>query len=48
MQLTTLFLLVSTEQSGMMSLLNHNESDARLVIWLQLDAGLSDGCELVL
>ena len=46
--LTTLFLLVSTEQPGMMSLLDHNESDARLVVRLQLDTGLSDGSQLVL
>ena len=33
---------------GVVSLLNHNEGDPRLVVWLQLDAGLSDSCQLVL
>ena len=46
--LTALLLLVGTEQSGVMTLLDHDEGDAGLVVWLQLDAGLSDGGQLVL
>ena len=46
--LAALLLLVGTEQSGVMTLLDHNEGDAGLVVSLQLDAGLSDGRQLVL
>ena len=33
---------------GVMPLLDHDEGDAGLVVWLQLDAGLPDGGQLVL
>ena len=46
--LATLLLLVSTEESGVVTLLHHDEGDAWLVVSLQLDAGLSDSSELVL
>ena len=47
-RLPRLFFLISTEQTGVVALLNDNEGDPRLVVWLQPDAGLPDGRELVL
>jgi len=38
---------VGTEQSGVMSLLHHNECDARLVVHLQLHAGLTHSTQLM-
>merc|ERR1719150_3387297 len=46
--LPALLLLVGAEQSGVVSLLDHNEGDPWLVVRLQLDAGLSDSGEFVL
>ena len=43
-----LFLLVCAEQSRVVTLLHHNERDARLVVGFQLDARLADGRQLVL
>ena len=46
--LAALLLLVSAEESGVVSLLDHDECNAWLVVWLQLDARLSDRGQLVL
>ena len=45
---TRLFLLVSTEQSGVMTFLNHDEGYTRLVVWFQLYACLANSGQLVL
>ena len=46
--LSGLFFLVWAEESGVMALLNDDEGDAGLVVGLQLDAGLTNGGQLVL
>ena len=46
--LPALLLLVRAEQTGVVTLLDHDERDAGLVVRLQLDAGLADGRQLVL
>lgn len=43
-----LVLAVGTEQSGVVSLLDHDEGNTGLVSQLQLHAGLSHGTQLVL
>lgn len=43
-----LLLLVRTEQSRVMSLLHHNERDARPIVGLQLNASLANGRQFVL
>lgn len=47
-RLAALFLLVCAEQSRVVTLLHHNERDARFVVGFQLDARLSNGRQLVL
>lgn len=47
-RLAALFLLVCAKQSRMVTLLYHNERYAGLVVGFQLDAGLSNGRQLVL
>ncbi len=44
----TIYLLVSAEEAGVMSLLDYHEGDARLVVRLQLDASLAYCGQLVL
>lgn len=46
--LARLLLLVRAEETRMMTLLDHNECDAWLVIRLQLDTSLADGRQFVL
>lgn len=46
--LPALLLLVCAEEAGVMSFLHNDEGDARLVVRLQLDAGLSYRRQLVL
>ena len=42
-RLAGLLLLVRAEQAGVVSLLDHDKRDARLVVGLQLDACFSNG-----
>lgn len=46
--LARLLLLVGTEQPRVVALLNHDKSDARLVVRLQLDASFANRRQLVL
>ena len=39
---------ISAEQSSVVTLLNHDKSDARFVVWLQFDAGLANCRQFVL
>jgi len=46
--LAALLLLVRAEQTGVVTLLDHDEGDSRLVVGFQLDTSFSNGCEFVL
>lgn len=41
-------ILVCAEEACMVALLHHDERDPRLIVLLQLDAGLSDGQQLMM
>ena len=46
-QATHLFSPLSTEESGVMSLLDHDEGDARLIVIFQRSAGVANGRHLL-